>query len=111
MNFYFEMAINILEVTLILSFLVQYFGYRIKYPAKYIWTIIIGLVSFCNIAFFSWNNLYESYASSLQILINIIFCCVLLCGPLLQKNICICIYYGTCSNYCNFYNSFDCKVI
>ena len=85
MNFYFEMAINILEVTLILSFLVQYFGYRIKYPAKYIWTIIIGLVSFCNIAFFSWNNLYESYASSLQILINIIFCCVLLCGPLLQK--------------------------
>ena len=68
MNFYFEMAINILEVTLILSFLVQYFGYRIKYPAKYIWTIIIGLVSFCNIAFFSWNNLYESYASSLQIL-------------------------------------------
>lgn len=53
MNFYFEMAINILEVTLILSFLVQYFGYRIKYPAKYIWTIIIGLVSFCNIAFFS----------------------------------------------------------
>lgn len=51
MNFYFEMAINILEVTLILSFLVQYFGYRIKYPAKYIWTIIIGLVSFCNIAF------------------------------------------------------------
>ena len=43
MNFYFEMAINILEVTLILSFLVQYFGYRIKYPAKYIWTIIIGL--------------------------------------------------------------------
>ena len=31
MNFYFEMAINILEVTLILSFLVQYFGYRIKY--------------------------------------------------------------------------------
>ena len=85
MNFYFEMAINILEVTLILSFLVQYFGYRIKYPTKYIWTIIIGLVSFCNIAFFSWNNLYESYARSLQILINIIFCCVLLCGPLLQK--------------------------
>ena len=30
MNFYFEMAINILEVTLILSFLVQYFGYRIN---------------------------------------------------------------------------------
>ena len=105
MNFYFEMAINILEVTLILSFLVQYFGYRIKYPAKYIWTIIIGLVSFCNIAFFSWNNLYESYASSLQILL----CFVM--RSTTPKNICICIYYGTCSNYCNFYNSFDCKVI
>ena len=74
MNFYFEMAINILEVTLILSFLVQYFGYRIKYPAKYIWTIIIGLVSFCNIAFFSWNNLYESYASSLQTSYSVVFC-------------------------------------
>ncbi len=28
MNFWFEMAINAVEVTLILSFLVQYFGYR-----------------------------------------------------------------------------------
>ena len=27
MNFWFEMAINAVEVTLILSFLVQYFGY------------------------------------------------------------------------------------
>ena len=37
MNFWFEMAINAVEVTLILSFLVQYFGYRMACPAKYIW--------------------------------------------------------------------------
>ena len=35
MNFWFEMAINAVEVTLILSFLVQYFGYRMACPAKY----------------------------------------------------------------------------
>lgn len=85
MNFYFEMAINILEVTLILSFLVQYFGYRIKYPAKYIWTIIIGLVSSVILFFSHGTILYESYASSIANTVNIIFCCVLLCGPLLQK--------------------------
>ena len=28
MNFWFEMAVNAVEVTLILSFLVQYFGYK-----------------------------------------------------------------------------------
>lgn len=40
MNFWFEMAINAVEVTLILSFLVQYFGYRMACPAKYIWTAL-----------------------------------------------------------------------
>lgn len=35
MNFWFEMAINAVEITLILSFLVQYFGYRMAGPAKY----------------------------------------------------------------------------
>lgn len=46
MNFWFEMAINAVEVTLILSFLVQYFGYRMACPAKYIWTALFGVLSF-----------------------------------------------------------------
>ena len=78
MNFWFEMAINAVEVTLILSFLVQYFGYRMACPAKYIWTALFGVLSFGSVAFFSWGQLYEGYASSIQILINIAFCCILL---------------------------------
>ena len=85
MNFWFEMAINAVEVTLILSFLVQYFGYRMACPAKYIWTALFGVLSFGSVAFFSWGQLYEGYASSIQILINIAFCCILLRGPILQK--------------------------
>ena len=37
MNFWFEMAVNAVEVTLILSFLVQYFGYKTETSAKYWW--------------------------------------------------------------------------
>ena len=85
MNFWFEMAINAVEVTLILSFLVQYFGYRMAGPAKYIWTALFGVLSFGSVAFFSWGQLYEGYASLVQILINIAFCCILLRGSILQK--------------------------
>ena len=85
MNFWFEMAINAVEVTLILSFLVQYFGYRMACPAKYIWTALFDVLSFGSVAFFSWGKLYEGYASLVQILINIAFCCILLRGSILQK--------------------------
>ena len=85
MNFWFEMAINAVEITLILSFLVQYFGYRMAGPAKYIWTALFGVLSFGSVAFFSWGQLYEGYASLVQILINIAFCCILLRGSILQK--------------------------
>ena len=85
MNFWFEMAINAVEVTLILSFLVQYFGYRMACPAKYIWTALFDVLSFGSVAFFSWGQLYEGYASLVQILINIAFCCILLRGSILQK--------------------------
>lgn len=85
MNFWFEMAINVVEVTLILSFLVQYFGYRMACPAKYIWTALFGVLSFGSVAFFSWGQMYEGYASLVQILINIAFCCILLRGSILQK--------------------------
>lgn len=85
MNFWFEMAVNAVEVTLILSFLVQYFGYRMTCPAKYIWTALFGVLSFGSVSFFSWGQLYEGYASLMQILINIAFCCILLRGSILQK--------------------------
>lgn len=85
MNFWFEMAINAVEVTLILSFLVQYFGYRMACPVKYIWAALFGVLSFGSVAFFSWGYLYEGYASLVQIRINIAFCCILLCGSILQK--------------------------
>ena len=82
MNFWFEMAVNAVEVTLILSFLVQYFGYRMTCPAKYIWTALFDVLSFGSVSFFSWGQLYEGYASLVQILINIAFCCILLRGYL-----------------------------
>lgn len=86
MNFWFEMAVNAVEVTLILSFLVQYFGYKTETSAKYWGTALIWILSFCIVAFFSWTHLYENYASSLQILVNILFCVTLLRGGnLFQK--------------------------
>ena len=88
------MAINAVEVTLILSFLVQYFGYRMACPAKYIWTALFDVLSFGSVAFFSWGKLYEGYASLVQILINIAFCCILLRGSILQKIFVFCIYDG-----------------
>lgn len=85
MNFWFEMAVNAVEVTLILSFLVQYFGYKTETSAKYWGTALIWIFSFCIVAFFSWTHLYENYASSLQILVNILFCVTLLRGNIFQK--------------------------
>lgn len=88
MNFWFEMAVNAVEVTLILSFLVQYFGYKTETSAKYWGTALIWILSFCIVAFFSWTHLYENYASSLQILVNILFCVTLLRGNIFQKYSC-----------------------
>ena len=85
MNFWFEMAVNAVEVTLILSFLVQYFGYKTETSAKYWGTALIWILSFCIVAFFSWTHLYENYASSLQILVNILFCVTRLRGNIFQK--------------------------
>ena len=85
MNFWFEMAVNAVEVTLILSFLVQYFGYKTETSAKYWGTALIWILSFCIVAFFSWTHLYENYASSLQILVNILFCVTLLRSNIVQK--------------------------
>lgn len=55
------------------------------WPAKYIWTALFDVLSFGSVAFFSWGKLYEGYASLVQILINIAFCCILLRGSILQK--------------------------
>ena len=86
MNVWVEMAVNAVDVTLILSFLVQYFGYKTETSAKYWGTALIWILSFCIVAFFSWTHLYENYASSLQILVNILFCVTLLRGGnLFQK--------------------------
>lgn len=79
------MAVNAVEVTLILSFLVQYFGYKTETSAKYWGTALIWILSFCIVAFFSWTHLYENYASSLQILVNILFCVTLLRSNIFQK--------------------------
>ena len=111
MNFWFEMAVNAVEVTLILSFLVQYFGYRMVCPAKYIWTALFGVLSFGSVAFFSWGQLYEGYASLVQILINIAFCCILLRGSILQKIFVSAFTNGPCGCYCNFYGTACCKAI
>jgi len=44
MNFWFEMAVNAVDVTLILSFLVQYFGYKTETSAKYWGTALIWIL-------------------------------------------------------------------
>ena len=55
-------------------------------PAKYMGNRIdMDVLSFCIVAFFSWTHLYENYASSLQILVNILFCVTLLRGNIFQK--------------------------
>lgn len=41
MNFYFEMVINALDVTLILSFLIQYFGYKLPSAINHLGTSAI----------------------------------------------------------------------
>ena len=85
MNICFEMAVNALDVSLIISFLIQYFGYKAATPVKYWGTALIWLLSFSVLVFFSWSHLYETYASALQILINILFCFTLLRGSAFQK--------------------------
>ena len=85
MNFYFEMVINALDVTLILSFLIQYFGYKLPSAINHLGTSAIWCISFVILGFFSWTHSYENYASLLQILINIIFCCIFLQGSILKK--------------------------
>ena len=85
MNICFEMAVNALDVSLIISFLIQYFGYKAATPVKYWGTALIWLLSFSVLVFFSWSYLYETYASALQILINILFCFTLLRGSAFQK--------------------------
>lgn len=80
MNFIFEIAVNALEAFLILEFLVRYFGFKVQVPLRYIGFCIAWLISTISISFFSWNDIFEINSSLLQILINIIFCVLLLKG-------------------------------
>lgn len=94
MNFYFEMVINALDVTLILSFLIQYFGYKLPSAINHLGTSAIWCISFVILGFFSWTHSYENYASLLQILINIIFCCIFLQGSILKKYLYLHLQWG-----------------
>lgn len=85
MKFAFEMGVNALESFLILDFLARYFGYRRQGSQLLLGFLLFLCISFCSISFFSWHIVYESYASSLQILINFVFCLWLLKGSVLQK--------------------------
>lgn len=85
MNFFFETAVNALEAFLILEFLAQYFGLRIQAPMRYIGFCIFWIVSTTAITLFSWNESFEILSSLSQILINIIFCMILLKGNIGTK--------------------------
>lgn len=111
MNICFEMAVNALDVSLIISFLIQYFGYKAATPVKYWGTALIWLLSFSVLVFFSWSHLYETYASALQILINILFCFTLLRGSAFQKNVYVGIYHGIDGDHRNIHNASNGKAI
>lgn len=57
MNICFEMAVNALDVSLIISFLIQYFGYKAATPVKYWGTALIWLLSF-SVLYFSHGLTY-----------------------------------------------------
>lgn len=80
MNFIFEIAVNALEAFLILEFLVRYFGFNVKAPLRYIGFCTTWLISTISISIFSWNDIFEINSSLIQILINIIFCILMLNG-------------------------------
>lgn len=85
MSFAVDIAINALEITLILNFLAKYLGYRQDGAAKYWGTAFVWGISLVNISFFSWMHLYASHSCYVQILINFVFCCLLLRGSVLRK--------------------------
>lgn len=85
MNFIFETAVNALEAFLILEFLAQYFGFRIQAPIRHIGFCIFWIVSTVAITLFSWNESFEIFSSLSQILINFIFCLILLKGNIGAK--------------------------
>lgn len=85
MNFFFETAINALEAFLILEFLAQYFGFRLRVPKRYIGFGIFWIISTFSITFFSWNASFEVFSSLSQVVLNIIFCLCLLNGNVWTK--------------------------
>lgn len=80
MNFIFEIAVNALEAFLILEFLVRYFGFNVKAPLRHIGFCTTWLISTISISIFSWNDIFEINSSLIQILINVIFCILMLKG-------------------------------
>lgn len=85
MNFLFEIFINALEAFLILEFLSHYFGFKNKSNIRYLGFIFMWIISIISITFFSWNKSFEIYSSFSQVLINIIFCILMLKGNIITK--------------------------
>ena len=85
MNFLFEIFINALEAFLILEFISHYFGFKNKSNIRYLGFIFMWIISIISITFFSWNKSFEIYSSFSQVLINIIFCILMLKGNIITK--------------------------
>lgn len=83
--FSFEIGIDFLEAYLILDFLSKYFGYRVSKAKSYWGFISFWILSSLSIAFFSWNVAYENYSTAAQIILNFIFCFILLKGNISEK--------------------------
>lgn len=78
MNFFFEVAVNALESFLILDFLKRYFGYKNSLHYRSVFFCIFWIISTCSITYFSWNESFEIFSSLSQVIINIVFCLLLL---------------------------------
>lgn len=80
MRFAFETAINALEAFLILDFLARYFGFRVEGAKRWWGCAMFWSLSTASITFFSWGIPHESASSIVQVVINFVFCLILLQG-------------------------------
>lgn len=80
MRFAFETAINALEAFLILDFLARYFGFRVEGAKRWWGCALFWLISTVAVTCFSAMAAFQITSSLVQVVINLIFCQVLLKG-------------------------------
>lgn len=81
----FELAINAIECSIIIHFLVRYFGFKYDNYRKYIGIVIFFLLAFAEVTLINYFTIFEGIAILIPIIFYTIFCCVMLKGKTLTK--------------------------